>query len=160
MRSSIDRSEMTVSTQLSSVVHPIDGLTVGVVPIDGAAETLDLQYYRWGDDVVGALLLDRLLEAADRGFDVRLLLDDLRLWRLTPRMASLDLSLDGPVVARLGEVFQTYWASPPSTHSLRMPSTVSAGSVARPPPGRRSLTTRSASRTTARVCTPMRSAPT
>ncbi|GAA0570832.1 phospholipase D family protein [Craurococcus roseus] len=42
-----------------------------------AAETLDLQYYTWNEDVTGALLAREVLGAADRGVRVRVLLDDL-----------------------------------------------------------------------------------
>ena len=41
-----------------------------------AQRTLDVQYYIWEDDMSGRLLLLALLEAADRGVQVRLLLDD------------------------------------------------------------------------------------
>lgn len=47
----------------------------------GAARTaeqrLHIQYYIWRDDTVGRLLIAELLAAADRGVDVRLLLDDM-----------------------------------------------------------------------------------
>ncbi|MCO6391063.1 phospholipase D family protein [Aliihoeflea aestuarii] len=41
-----------------------------------AEKTLDLQYYIWRGDRTGTLLLEAVLEAADRGVRVRLLLDD------------------------------------------------------------------------------------
>ena len=41
-----------------------------------AERTLDVQYYIWSSDTVGLLLLQRLVEAADRGVRVRVLLDD------------------------------------------------------------------------------------
>jgi putative cardiolipin synthase len=44
--------------------------------MDTAVHTLDAQYFLWKDDAVGSLLLERLLQAADRGVRVRLLLDD------------------------------------------------------------------------------------
>jgi len=40
-------------------------------------KTLDLQYYLWKGDLTGQLLLYRALEAADRGVQVRLLIDDI-----------------------------------------------------------------------------------
>lgn len=45
--------------------------------IDHAAVSIDAQYFIWQADVVGSLLFDRLLKAADRGVRVRLLVDDL-----------------------------------------------------------------------------------
>jgi len=42
-----------------------------------AQRTLDLQYYLWKGDLTGRLLLWRALEAADRGVQVRILMDDI-----------------------------------------------------------------------------------
>jgi len=42
-----------------------------------AEKTLDLQYYLWKGDLTGQLLLYRALEAADRGVQVRILIDDI-----------------------------------------------------------------------------------
>lgn len=44
---------------------------------DAAEKTLDLQYYIWHSDMTGVLLYDKLIQTADRGVRVRLLLDDL-----------------------------------------------------------------------------------
>jgi putative cardiolipin synthase len=45
--------------------------------IDHATTTIDAQYFIWASDEVGFLLFDRLLDAADRGVRVRLLVDDI-----------------------------------------------------------------------------------
>jgi len=42
-----------------------------------AEESIDAQYYIWHDDVTGKLLAARMIEAANRGVRVRLLLDDV-----------------------------------------------------------------------------------
>ena len=42
-----------------------------------AEKTLDVQYFIWDSDTAGLLLFQRLVEAADRGVRVRVLLDDL-----------------------------------------------------------------------------------
>ncbi len=44
--------------------------------IDSATQSLDVQYYLWKGDAVGGLLGRRLIQAADRGVRVRLLVDD------------------------------------------------------------------------------------
>ncbi len=44
-----------------------------------AGRSLDLQYYYWKDDLTGSLLAAEVLDAADRGVRVRLLLDDINL---------------------------------------------------------------------------------
>ena len=41
-----------------------------------AKHSLDVQYYIWGDDFIGHMMLHELLNAADRGVKVRLLIDD------------------------------------------------------------------------------------
>jgi len=60
------------------------------VLIEAADRALDVQYYIWHDDVTGALLLDGLRRAAERGVRVRLLLDDNGIAGLDPVLAALD----------------------------------------------------------------------
>ncbi|MFJ5428066.1 phospholipase D family protein [Pectobacterium actinidiae] len=55
-----------------------------------AVRTLDVQYYIWHNDLSGGLLLDALLEAANRGVRVRLLLDDNGIAGLDNTLAALD----------------------------------------------------------------------
>jgi putative cardiolipin synthase len=56
-----------------------DSLLWRLALIDSARYTIDAQYYLWYGDDSGLLLIERLLQAADRGVHVRLLLDDLNL---------------------------------------------------------------------------------
>ena len=58
--------------------------------IKAAQRTLDVQYYIWHDDISGTLLLQSLLEAAQRGVRVRLLLDDNGTAGLDAMLAALD----------------------------------------------------------------------
>lgn len=44
--------------------------------ISEATSRLDLQYYLWKNDFIGQMMLSELLKAADRGVQVRLLIDD------------------------------------------------------------------------------------
>ena len=44
--------------------------------IDSATESIDLQTFLWTFDTVGALILDHLVAAAERGVEVKLLVDD------------------------------------------------------------------------------------
>jgi putative cardiolipin synthase len=44
--------------------------------VDSVKEQLDIQYFIWRRDDTGALLLNRVLKAADRGVKVRILMDD------------------------------------------------------------------------------------
>ncbi len=45
--------------------------------VDAAVQSLDLQYYIWWGDQSGDLLMKHVIEAADRGVKVRLILDDV-----------------------------------------------------------------------------------
>ncbi|WP_445115648.1 phospholipase D family protein [Acinetobacter sp. WZC-1] len=51
--------------------------------------TLDLQYYLWGNDFIGNFMLAELLKAADRGVQVRLLLDDQNGTRIDRQLKAL-----------------------------------------------------------------------
>lgn len=53
------------------------GLRWRLALIDSARHSLDLQYYVWWGDESGNLLMKRVIDAADRGVKVRLVLDDL-----------------------------------------------------------------------------------
>lgn len=54
-----------------------DGLRWRLALIDSARHSIDVQYYLWYGDAAGRLLAKRLLDAADRGVRVRMLVDDL-----------------------------------------------------------------------------------
>jgi len=54
----------------------LDAFVARATLIELADRTLDLQYYIFHADTTGALVIDRLIAAADRGVRVRLLLDD------------------------------------------------------------------------------------
>lgn len=56
--------------------NPHDAFAARVFLAHAAQRTLDVQYYIWRDDLTGTLLLEQLVEAAQRGVRVRLLLDD------------------------------------------------------------------------------------
>ena len=56
--------------------EPLEALAARLRLIDKAEKTLDLQYYIWDNDKIGALALQAIIRAADRGVKVRLLIDD------------------------------------------------------------------------------------
>lgn len=76
-----------------------------------AQRSLDVQYYLWEEDGSGRRLLSALLDAADRGVAVRLLLDDIGAPRSDPGLARLDaypnveIRLYNPFPRRFGLVF-------------------------------------------------------
>lgn len=65
------------NTGYQLLAEPRSALNWRIELIQQADHTLDLQYYSWQRDVSGALLLSYVIEAADRGVRVRLLLDDI-----------------------------------------------------------------------------------
>jgi len=54
-------------------------LSARLALIDEAEAALDVQYFIWRADASGRLVMHRLIQAADRGVRVRLLLDDMTL---------------------------------------------------------------------------------
>jgi len=57
--------------------HSYDGLIARLALIDSAVSSLDIQTYLWYPDNSGRLILERAIEAANRGVHVRLIVDDL-----------------------------------------------------------------------------------
>ena len=55
----------------------LDAFAARLAGADRASRSIDAQYYLFHDDVTGRLLAHRLLSAANRGVEVRLLLDDI-----------------------------------------------------------------------------------
>jgi len=58
--------------------------------IEAARTNIDIQYFIWKNDEAGILLVESLLEAADRGVKVRALIDDLNLEGLIGRIAAIN----------------------------------------------------------------------
>lgn len=70
--------------------NPYEAFAVRALLANAAERTLDVQYYIWRNDLTGALLLDSLRQAAERGVRVRLLLDDSANSGIDPILAALD----------------------------------------------------------------------
>jgi len=68
----------------------IDALAIRLLLADRAERTIDAQYYLIKDDTVGNLFIGSLLDAADRGVRVRLLVDDMFTKGLDAGMAAID----------------------------------------------------------------------
>jgi putative cardiolipin synthase len=54
-----------------------DALRWRIALVDSAATSLDLAYYFWWEDETGQLLMKHIVDAADRGVKVRIILDDI-----------------------------------------------------------------------------------
>lgn len=72
------------------IADPIDALRTRMAAAHIAQRSLDLLYYIWDDDLSGRLLAQAMLEAADRGVRVRMLLDDVNVLNHDPVYRSLD----------------------------------------------------------------------
>ncbi|MCZ2203941.1 phospholipase D family protein [Bartonella sp. A05] len=75
---------------LSLIVNNLDAFYVRAMSAAQAGRSLDLMYYIWDDDLTGRLLLSEIVEAADRGVRVRLLLDDIHAQGRDPAYVALD----------------------------------------------------------------------
>ena len=69
----------------------LDAFVARAVLAQEAERSIDLQYYMIHSDHVGTLLLNQVLEAADRGVRVRILLDDIDEGNRDFRIAVFDL---------------------------------------------------------------------
>lgn len=72
--------ELGTSPQLNAfrlLPESVEALLARLMLARTAGRSLDLQYYIWRDDLTGRLLTQALLEAADRGVRIRVLLDDV-----------------------------------------------------------------------------------
>ena len=83
----------------------VEALEWRIALTESAQNSIDAQYFMWHMDEVGKLLLERLLQAADRGVKVRLLLDDLmggldREWILANTHRNLEVRLFNPFRTR------------------------------------------------------------
>ena len=56
-----------------------DALAQRLALIETAEHSIDIQYYIWNSDVSGKYLASRLIAAADRGVQIRVMLDDINL---------------------------------------------------------------------------------
>jgi putative cardiolipin synthase len=59
--------------------------------VDQAVSSIDIQSFIWSGDATGTLLFSRLLEAADRGVKVRIIVDDIWLGTTTKDLAALNV---------------------------------------------------------------------
>jgi putative cardiolipin synthase len=67
-----------------------EALDVRLAMFDEAVSSLDVQYFIWEPDATGRLLMRRLIQAADRGVKVRLLMDDITTTRRDYEFTALD----------------------------------------------------------------------
>ncbi|MFJ2995359.1 phospholipase D family protein [Pandoraea sp. NPDC087047] len=64
--------------------------TTRLALVQAAQHSLDVQYYSAGEDITGRLLLQSLIDAANRGVRIRMLVDDINRRHTDPVFAALD----------------------------------------------------------------------
>lgn len=69
---------------------PLEALAARIYLINKAEKSLDLQYYIWDNDKIGSLALYKMIEAADRGVKIRLLIDDNNAGKMEGVYLALD----------------------------------------------------------------------
>ena len=68
----------------------LESLALRFASARGAVRSIDVQYYIWRNDATGVLLAQELLQAADRGVLVRVLLDDMNARSRDDYLTALD----------------------------------------------------------------------
>lgn len=74
---------------IHSLEDGLDAFAARYLLMGMAEKTLDIQYYIWQNDMSGRLLFSAVLEAAERGVKVRLLLDDNNTMGLDETLSQL-----------------------------------------------------------------------
>ncbi len=67
-----------------------DSLLARLLLINAAQKSIDLQYYAMNDDVTSNLLIEAVMEAADRGVKVRFLIDDISVGKVQRCLVAMD----------------------------------------------------------------------
>jgi len=87
-----------------------DALAQRLALIEAAERSIDIQYYIWNSDASGHYLANRLIAAADRGVQIRIMLDDINLNEREDLLAAIDshpqieIRIFNPIPSRRGVV--------------------------------------------------------
>lgn len=99
---------------LALVSDNLDAFALRALTARSAARRLDLMYYYWRDDLTGGLLAREILNAADRGVSVRILIDDIstrardNTYVAFMNHPNIQFRLFNPVMARVNPVRRRY----------------------------------------------------
>lgn len=72
------------------IEDPAFALTSRIDLIDAADTGIDVQYFIWQNDLTGILVIEKMLQAADRGVRVRALVDDAQMQGMISRLTVLN----------------------------------------------------------------------
>lgn len=99
-------------TGLYELPRGLDAFAARVVLMREAEHSIDTQYYMWHQDVVGRFLVHELIDAANRGVRVRLLVDDMYgsdgedTWLAMDAHPNIEVRLFAPYSRRQPKVLQ------------------------------------------------------
>ncbi|KGJ97411.1 phospholipase D family protein [Colwellia psychrerythraea] len=78
--------ENTEHSSMYLIAEGTDAFLTRMALLSKAERSVDVQYFIWKADIIGKLLMHKMLEVADKGVRVRLLLDDLSLDNKTKKI--------------------------------------------------------------------------
>ena len=84
------RRHGTTVSGYAAVDDNSDGLRWRLAMVDSAEQSIDMLYYLWYDDLGGLLLLEHVIQAAERGVRVRVVVDDTLFLEGKKGLANLD----------------------------------------------------------------------
>ena len=99
--------EANTASKFLTIHNNDDALAWRIALIEQAQISIDAQYYCWHPDISGKWLISKLIEAADRGVRVRLLLDDIHTLGADRRIATLNRHRN--IEVRLFNPFKIRW---------------------------------------------------
>lgn len=102
-------AEALCAAKLLPVHKNDEALAWRVALIENAQYSIDAQYYSWHADISGQWLVSKLIEAADRGVRVRLLLDDIHTLGTDRRIATLNRHKN--IEVRIFNAFKRRWSN-------------------------------------------------
>lgn len=102
-----------------SIFYPLgagpDALTARMALARAAQKTLDVQYYIYDIDTTGSALLGELIDAADRGVRVRILMDDIhtakqdKIWAALDSHLNIEVRIFNPFANRKARWLELVW---------------------------------------------------
>lgn len=102
-----------------SIFYPLgtgpDALTARMALARAAQKTLDLQYYIYEIDTTGSALLGEVIDAADRGVRVRILMDDIhtgkqdKVWAALDSHPNIEVRIFNPFANRKARWLEILW---------------------------------------------------
>jgi len=108
----------TKDSSMYLVNDGVDAFVARVALLYLAEKTIDVQYYIWHSDLIGKLLFTGLINAADRGVRVRIMLDDMPVDETTEKILyaldqhkNIEVRLFNPFASR-GFRYSDYMLSP------------------------------------------------